>query len=101
MTRAQEGALRWAELVWDGEDVGALVALDRSLDRLARRLSCTGLELWLGGDSVAEQTLERGGWMRRECPQDMLIVARSFDERVDLRRMQRNLYVTMGDSDLV
>jgi hypothetical protein len=101
VARAQEGTLRWAELVWDGRTAGALVALDGALDRLARRGSCTNLELWLGGDSDAEQIIERLGWARRPCPQDMLIVARSFDSRVDLKRMQGSFYVTMGDSDLV
>ncbi len=101
VARAQEGTLRWVELVWDGKATGALVALDRALDRLARRLSCTNLELWLGGDSDAERILERLGWAHRPCPQDLLIVARSFDSRADLKRMQRSFYVTMGDSDLV
>ena len=101
VARAQEGTLRWAELVWDGRTAGGLVALDRALDRLARRLSCTNLELWLGGDSDAERILERLGWAHRPCPQDLLIVARSFDSRADLKRMQRSFYVTMGDSDLV
>jgi len=41
------------------------------------------------------------GWVRRPCPQDMLLVARSFDSRVDLNQMQRSFYLTMGDGDLV
>jgi len=101
VTRAHEGTLRWAELVWDGEATGALVAIDRALGRLARHLSCTNLELWFGGDPAAERTLEQLSWARRPCPQDMLLVARRFDSRVDLDRMQRSFYLTMGDSDLV
>ncbi len=101
VARAQEASLRWADLVWNGKTTGALIALDRALDRHARHLSCTNLELWLGGDPDAEKNLERLGWARRPCPQDMLIVARSFDSRADLDRMQRSFYVTMGDSDLV
>jgi hypothetical protein len=31
----------------------------------------------------------------------VLLVARTFDARADLNRMQRSLYLTMGDSDLV
>ena len=95
------GTLRWAELVWDGESAGALVAIDRALVRLARRHSCTNLELWFGGDPAAERTLGRVGWARHPCPQDVLLVARTFDTRVDLDRMQRGLYLTMGDADLV
>ncbi len=55
----------------------------------------------IGGDPVAERTLEQFGWVRRPCPQDMLLVARRFESRVDLDRMQRSFYLTMGDSDLV
>lgn len=101
VTRADAGTLRWVELVWDGQVPGALVAIDRALGVLARRLSCTNLELWFGGDPMAEKTLGRLGWVRRPCPQDMLLVARSFDSRVDLNRMQRSFYLTMGDGDLV
>lgn len=101
VVRADAGTLRWAELVWDGERAGALVAIDRALVRLARRHSCTNLELWFGGDPAAERTLGRVGWARHPCPQDVLLVARTFDTRVNLDRMQRGLYLTMGDADLV
>jgi len=101
VARADAGTLKWTELVWDGQANGALVAIDRALGVLARRLSCTNLELWFGGDPVAERALARLGWVRRACPQDMLLVARSFDSRVDLNRMQRGFYLTMGDGDLV
>jgi len=101
VARTDAATLRWADLLWDGESAGALVAIDRTLVRLAHRLSCTNLELWFGGDPAAERTLGRLGWVRRPCPQDVLLVARTFDARVDLNRMQRSLYLTMGDSDLV
>jgi hypothetical protein len=95
------GTLRWVELVWDGETDLALVAIDRAVVGLARRLQCTSLELWLGGDPGAERALGSLGWARHPCPQDMLLVARTFEQRVDLDRMQRGFYLTMGDSDLV
>lgn len=101
VTRAQEGTLRWADLIWDGEDVGSLAALDRTLDRLASLHACPRLELWLGGDPTAERALEGYGWSRQPSPYDLLMVARSFKSVVDLKRMQRCCYVTMGDSDLV
>ncbi len=101
VARAQGGVLRWAELVWDGESAGALDALDHALDGLARRLSCTTLELWLGGDAAADRVLGRLGWEHQPCPLDMLMVARTFDPLVDLDRMRKGIYLTMGDSDLV
>jgi hypothetical protein len=101
VTRADAATLHWVELLWDGEAAGALAAMDRAVVRLARRVSCTGLDLWLGGDPMAEQVLGQLGWAHRPCPQDMLLVARAFDPRVDLNRMQRGLYLTMGDADLV
>ncbi|OYW07178.1 MAG: hypothetical protein B7X11_00350 [Acidobacteria bacterium 37-65-4] len=84
VARAQDGVLRLA-----------------ALDRLASRLRCARLELWLGNDTSAERTLYDRGWRRQPCPLDMLMVARSFSPLVDLDRMQRGCYVTMGDSDLV
>lgn len=101
VARAQDGTLRWADLIWDGEDAGSLAALDGALDRLARRHACARLELWLGGDPTAERALESRGWSRQECPQDLLMVARTFMPVVDLDAMRRGCYVTMGDSDLV
>jgi hypothetical protein len=101
VVRATAGTLKWAELVWDGETAAALVTIDRAVARLARRHSCTSLELWFGGDPAAERTFGRLGWARHLCPQDVLLVARTFETRVDLNRMQGNLYLTMGDSDLV
>ena len=93
--------LRVAELIWDGEDGGVLAVLNQALDRMASRLLCARLELWLGNDPSAEHALLECGWDRQPCPLDMLMVARSFDPLVDLDRMQQSCYVTMGDSDLV
>jgi hypothetical protein len=101
VARAQEGVLRVAELIWDGEDGGVLAVLNQALDRMASRLLCARLELWLGNDPSAEHALLECGWDRQPCPLDMLMVARSFDPLVDLDRMQQSCYVTMGDSDLV
>jgi hypothetical protein len=99
--RAQESVLRLADLIWDGDDPRVLAVLDQALDRLASRLRCARLELWLGNDAGAERALYDCRWRRQLCPLDMLMVARSFSPLVDLDRMQRGCYVTMGDSDLV
>ena len=98
---AAGGTLRLAELVWDGESSGALAALGTEFDALATRLGCAQLETWLGGDPEAERALESDGWLRCQEPNDLHLVIRSFDERIDSRAMAQRFYLTMGDADLV
>ena len=98
---AVAGALRLADLVWDGENVATLSALDAELDRFAKRLGCAELETWLGGDPDAESVIESLGWHRCPEPNDLQLVIRSFTDRVDPEAMGARFYLTMGDSDLV
>lgn len=98
---ADRGRLRWADLVWDGREGKALEVLDRAIFRFARDAQCEASELWLGGDHDAAEVLHGVGWRREPHPDNLHMVARCFDPRVDLAELAEKMYVTLGDSDLV
>jgi len=58
--------LQWVELVWDGQDVRALAALDRRIGALARAAGCARIEMWLDGDRAATEALVALGWEELE-----------------------------------
>ena len=101
VARPERGVLRCGDLVWDGVDPAALEEASQALVRAARRLGCADLDMWLGGDPVAEGCLAGLGWRREPSPDDLLFVARSFHPAVDLERIRQSMYLTFADSDLV
>jgi len=101
VVRVRETAVAWAELVWDGEDPGALAALDRAIAGRARAAGVGEVELWLMGDGEAETALARLGWTRGEQPQGLNVGGRSFHPDIAMAAFPGRLYVTMGDADLV
>lgn len=99
--------LRWrppvlhvVDLVWDGSRAGALAELDRGVVAVASRCGAERVEMWLSGDPAAMEVLARFGWDRVDAPY-LIVVARSFDPRVDVATFPGIQYLTMGDSDLV
>jgi hypothetical protein len=98
--RVQDGTARWADLLWDGEDPRALLALDDAAGRLARHGGATEMEMWLANDPAAEEAFARRGWTAAPHPQAMLC-AKSFRPDIDPDDVARRLYFTLGDSDLV
>jgi hypothetical protein len=99
--RADEGSLRWAELVWDGEDPRALAALDETITSGRFAEGAARVELWLMGDEEAATALRSLGWEPGQHPQKLVLVARSFHPDIDVATLPGRFYVTMGDSDLV
>jgi hypothetical protein len=98
--RLQDGTARWAELVWDGEDTRALLALDDAAGRSARQGGAAEIEMWLANDPAAEDFFARRGWTSAPHPQARL-TAESFRPGIDADDVARRLYFTLGDSDLV
>jgi hypothetical protein len=92
---------QWAELVWDGVDPHALVALDRAVGQVARRAGAERVEMWLDGDGVAEEVLARLGWDRGAHPAGLVMVARSFHPDIVVATFADRFYLTMSDADLV
>lgn len=100
VVRVQPPVTRWAELVWDGEDAGAIAALDRAITSGSLAVSSKRVELWLAGDESAAQGFRSLGWERHEHPDRLALVARSFHPDLDMAAFSERLYVTMGDSEL-
>lgn len=90
----------WAELVWDGEDLRALAALDRAAVRWARRQGVAALEMWLDADPAAAHGLARWGWVASTHP-DIRLVTHCFHPAIEPAAISGHFYVTMGDADLV
>jgi hypothetical protein len=90
-----------AELVWDGESPGALLALDREVGRVARRAGAERVEMWLAGDRLAAEVFSRCGWVPGPHPVGLHMTAYTFDQRLDPGSFPDGFYLTMGDADLV
>lgn len=101
VVRPMGDTLQWAELVWDGDDVGALAALEKAAVAVARAHGAHSIEMWLCGDAAAADAFARLGWDRGRHPADLVMVARSFHPGIDVSAASDTWYVTMGDSDLV
>ena len=90
-----------ADLVWDGDDVRALAALDRAVGRLACRAGADRAEMWLAGDARAEQALASLGWRGGVRPDGLEMAAYTFHPDLDVATFPDEFYLTMADSDLV
>lgn len=99
--RVMGESVKWADLIWDGADPRALATLDREAVGLARGAGSAKLEMWLGGDEEAARAFAALGWRSERQPDDLHVTMRSFDPRVDARRIAVGWYYTLGDSDLV
>ncbi len=93
--------LQWAELVWDGNEVGALAALEKAAVSMARARGASSIEMWLDGDDAAEDAFTRLGWGHGRHPAGLVMVARSFHPGIDVSTASDIWYVTMSDADLV
>jgi hypothetical protein len=91
---------RWVELVWDGADPKALVALDEAVAGAAAGAGAKTLELWLAGDAAAAAVLGVRGWQLGHHPARLQMSVVAFDPGLDGADLLRRYYVTMGDSDL-
>ncbi len=99
--RTDGGVCRWVELVWDHGHPGALALVSVVARRLAVRLGADTEELWLNGDPAGEEILVGLGFERRPEPSGLVLVARSFSDVLDVRRLDGRIYLTMADADLV
>lgn len=100
VTRVEGDRLRWADLVWDGRDPADLATLALEIAEAARRASCREIEAWLQGDRRATEILADLGFADRDHP-EIYLAALSFDPAMAQARIASELYLTLGDSDLV
>ncbi|MCB0210875.1 MAG: hypothetical protein KDJ52_16165 [Anaerolineae bacterium] len=93
--------LQWIDLLWDGEDVHVLAAIQKKLEHLGHRAKAQHLEMWVSGDAQVTAFLSSNGWALGEHPHGLYAVARSFHPDIDGSDVIRHFYFTMGDMDLV
>jgi len=98
--RIDGGRCRWLELVWDHDHPGALTLLSHLSARLAHQASAGVEELWLNGDPPGLELLCSLGFELMPEPNELVLVARSFDNQLDVTRLDQRVYLTMADADL-
>ena len=99
--RSDEGRCRWVDLLWDHRHPGALDLIDHLSSGLARQTGAEIEELWLNGDPKGRDRLTAGGFEMSEVPGKLVMVARAFDEELDIGALDGRVYLTMADADLV
>jgi hypothetical protein len=99
--RTDGGRVRWVDLVWDHDHLGALDLVSHLSAGLVAQTGAELEEMWLNGDVEGRDRLSRLGFEEEPEPGKLVMVARAFDPEIDLVAMAENVYVTMGDSDLV
>lgn len=98
--RTDDGVVRWIDLVWDDGHPGALHLVAHLGATLVRQHDLEREILWLTGDGAAADILRRLGFSSSPQPDGLVVVARSFDPEIDVRRLEGRVYITMADADL-
>jgi hypothetical protein len=99
--RVDGGRCRWVDLVWDHAHPGALEMVLHLSAKLVEQTGCELEELWLNGDEEGRRRIENAGFQSSGEPQDLAMVARAFDDNIDLGAFDQRVYLTMADGDLV
>ncbi len=99
--RVEKSSCKWVDLLWDHRHPGALALLSHLSVELTARIGADLEELWLNGDADGQAALERFGFSEEPEPKGLVMVARSFDADLDITALDRRVYLTMADSDLV
>jgi hypothetical protein len=86
--------------MWDHRHPGALDLLNHVACNLAAQIGCDHQDMWLTGDPEGQGVLEELGFRPAPEPDGLVMVARTFDDRVDLRAIAERGYITLADSDL-
>jgi len=99
--RTDSGRCCWVDLIWDHEHPGALEMVLHLSSTLCAQTGCGVEELWLNGDPGGRARLEAAGFESTGEPQNLAMVARAFDDGIDLQAFDGRVYITMADGDLV
>jgi hypothetical protein len=99
--RTDGGRCRWVDLLWDHDHPGALELMVHLSTGLAAQTGAELEEMWLNGDEDGKARLEKFGFECSEVPGKLMMVARAFDDGVDLPAVAARGYLTMADADLV
>ncbi|PJF41598.1 MAG: GNAT family N-acetyltransferase [Chloroflexi bacterium] len=100
VVRPVDDVLYWIDLVWDGENIETLQKLEHSVIHAARKLQCESLAMWMLGDELTANFLQHHQWKQEDEP-FVHLVGRSWHPDIDAQRVIREMYITMGDADLL
>ena len=99
--RAGGGETVLADLLWDGGDPRALVAVQRAASSLARAAGDATMTAWLDGDAACERVLGEQRWLCRPHPDGIGLVVRLDHPELTRELLAGRFYVTAADADLV
>ncbi len=99
--RCDDRVCRWVDFVWDHDHPGSVEAAAHLSRVLTGIHGSAREELWINGDAAGQSILEGLGFVREPQPDGLVLVARSFDEELNVRAMEGRVYLTMADADLV
>ena len=89
------------DVLWDGQEERALLALEEILIEASRQKSVSTMEMWLSNDEHALRVFANSGWKQSLEPRELVIGATSFDESIDEIEFMGRFYFTFADSDLI
>lgn len=98
--RDVDGVLKWVDLVWDGQAIKDLQRLEQDIVRLAQSLSIDRIEMWILGDESLINFLKDHDW-QKEIDPFVHLVGRTWHPDLDAQEIIQNMYITLGDSDLI
>jgi len=101
VVRVEEEIVRWTELVWDGEELSDLRALDRAVLALAIRSGARQVSTWMDDETPEAKLLTQQGWERKAHPESLHFTTVSLTASLESDDLCRQFGVAMGDSDLV
>jgi GT2 family glycosyltransferase len=89
------------DLVWDGADLTEVRAVLTRIRRDARELGARELQMWSPEHGPLAAALGADGWHSAGHPDGAFHVVQSFDPGVDEIAVQKGMFYSMGDSDLI
>ncbi len=99
--RELEGCLWICDLLWDANCVASLSELLRKIVLLARARGLDQTALWLQGDNKAVEVLQQMGWQDDSSAHQVTLSIHPYDSALDYTWIQKSLYISKADSDLI
>ena len=99
--RELDGCLWICDLLWDGVDTSSLEKLLRYIAHLALTRQLSKTVMWLQGDAAAIDVLKALGWRDDSQAHQVTLSMHPYDTSLDYDWLEKSLYITKADSDLI
>ncbi len=97
----EEDSIALVDLIWDGKNLGDLKLIQNLLILVAQTKGFSKIYMWLSGDEKAEVEFRKLGWLCKPEPNNLHLVVRSFDDRIDRETLLNGFYLTKGCTDII